>query len=563
MVCGAANALQSWFFAQLIETFQYTGQRLIDAANFWSLMFFILALAMAISYGVLGLAAGIISTHTGTYCRKDYFKNNLKMPIAYFDREGNASGSVMSRLSGDPKQVQELVGLNGAFPLISIFNIIGCVVISFYFGWKLTLVVFFAVMPVIIGASFLRMRYEVQFDEANSKVFTTSSQFATEAIGAFRTVSSLTMENAVIKKYRTLLQSQIKESTRKASYTTLVFALSDSIDLCGMALTFWYGGQLLASGEYNPIQFFVIFAAIIQGSQAAGLYLSFIPNAAIATTAANRMLELRSKAENEDRITKQVSYTGTEQGTKIEFKKVAFTYPGYSTPLFSGLDILVEPGQFVAFVGPSGCGKTSTISLLEQFYTPDSGIISLDDQDITNMDPISYRRNLALVSQEPRLFSGTIRQNLLLGIEDESTITEQAIEQACRDAEIYEFLISLPQGYDTDLGSHNTIALSGGQKQRLCLARALLRRPKLLLLDEATSSLDSISEKLVQGAIERLAEQRSMTVIAVAHRLATIQRADVIFVFGGQGAKSGKTRGTKVVEQGSHKELLAKRGVYW
>lgn len=467
----------------------------------------------------------------------------------------------MSRLSSDPKKLQELLGMNSAFPLISVFNLVGCIILAFYFGWKLTLVTFFAAMPFILMASFIRVRYEVQFETLDAKVFAGSSQFATEVIGAFRTVSSLVMEDTIINKYEGLLQEQIKKSTRKASYAMLIYAFSDSIELLGMALTFWYGGQLLASREYQPIQFYVIFAAIIQGAQAAGVYLSITPSIAQSKTAANRMLELRSKvAIHSTSQVKTLDSSETGVGAKVQFNNVNFHYPGQSIPLFSRLNITISPGQFVAFVGPSGCGKTTVISLLERFYDPASGTILLDGSDITTLDPQSYRRDLSLVAQEPRLFSGTIRQNLLLGV-DESTISEEQIIQACRDAEIHDFVISLPDGYGTELGLNTQTALSGGQKQRLCLARALLRKPKLLLLDEATSSLDSQSERLVQGAIERLAGQRSMTVIAVAHRLATIQKADVIFVFGERDVDSRK--GTKIVEYGTHRELLGRRGVYW
>ena len=560
MACGAAFALQSWFFAQLVQTFQYTGQRLIDAANFWALMFFILALATAVSYVVLGTSSGVISAHTGTFCRKDYFRSTLSMPIAYFDRDENSSGTVMSRLSGDPKQLQELLGLNSAFPMISIFNLIGCIIVSFYFGWKLSLVTFFAVLPVVLVASFMRLRYEVTYETWNAKVFESSSQFATEAVSAFRTVSSLTMENVVLEKYQALLQKQIRDSTRKATYATLVYALTDSIELLGMALAFWYGGQLLASREYQPVQFFVIYSAIIQGAQAAGQYLSISANIAQATAAANRILDLRGKSAHQGQTTSTVTSPRTGLGANIEFKNVTFSYPSNPTPIFTNLNITILPGQFVAFVGPSGCGKTTTISLLERFYAPTSGTISVDSQDISSIPAPSYRQDLALVFQEPRLFSGTIRQNLLLGILDESSVSLDLITQACRDAEIHDFIVSLPEGYDTELGQHTQTALSGGQKQRLCLARALLRRPKLLLLDEATSSLDSQSEKLVQGAIERLAGQRSMTVVAVAHRLATVQKADVIFVF---GEREGGRRGSRIVESGGHRELLTKRGVYW
>jgi ABC-type multidrug transport system fused ATPase/permease subunit len=245
-------------------------------------------------------------------------------------------------------------------------------------------------------------------------------------------------------------------------------------------------------------------------------------------------------------------------GAKIELKDVAFKYPTRDTPIYRNLSLSVQSGQFVAFVGPSGCGKTTVVSLLERFYEPISGTITFDDQDLKDIELTSYRRALSLVAQEPKLFDGTIRENLILGIDDED-VPEERIIQACKDAEIHDFVISLPEGYGTPLGINTQTSLSGGQKQRLCLARALLRNPSLLLLDEATSSLDSQSEKLVQAAIEKLVTQRSMTVIAVAHRLATIQKADIIFVFG----ESEVGRGSRILEKGTHNELLRRRGAYW
>jgi len=171
--------------------------------------------------------------------RREYFQNILRNPISFFDLEANASGSLMGRLSTDPRLIYELLGLNGVFPLISIFNMAGCIAIAFSFGWKLTLVTFFSAMPVIWIGSFVRIGFHLKFEEWNAQVFAHSSQFATEAIGAFRTVTSLTMEDSIIHKYDELLRDQIRKSTRKAIYASLVFALSDSIELCAMALTYW------------------------------------------------------------------------------------------------------------------------------------------------------------------------------------------------------------------------------------------------------------------------------------------------------------------------------------
>lgn len=495
-------------------------------------------------------------------CRTEYFQNILRKPVPFYDLKDNASGSLVSRLATDPKQIQELIGLNGVFPLISICSMVGCIAIAFSFGWKLSLVAVFAALPCVFLAAFMRVRYELQFEMLNAKVYAGSSQFAAEAIEAFRTVSALTMEDAILNRYSDLLMEQQRTAFRKALPATLVFAFSDSVELCAMALAFWYGGQLLASREYEPTAFFVVYMAIIMGGQQAGQFFSFGPNVAQATASANRILNFRPASGTDvgsgiDSEKQEASLPG-QSGAQIDFKDITFKYASQEVPLFTGLNISIESGQFIAFVGPSGCGKTSMISLLERFYDPFRGSIALNEQDITTINQASYRRSLSLVAQEPRLFEGTIRDNITIGL-DSSEYTEEELIKACSDAEIHEFIVSLPEGYSTELGIKAQAALSGGQKQRLCIARALLRKPSLLLLDEATSSLDSQSEKLVQAALDKLAERRSMTIVAVAHRLATIQKADVIFVFG--ESQSGK--GSRIVEQGTHQELLRSKGTYW
>jgi len=174
-----------------------------------------------------------------SFYRREYFRNILRKPIPFYDLNENASGSLVSRLSTDPKQIQDLLGTNGAFPLISIFNILGCIIIAFTFGWKLSLVAVFAAMPFVLLAAFMRIRFELQFEAMNAEVYSGSSQFATEAISAFRTVSALVMEDAILGRYLSLLQTQRKRACRKAWYATLIFAFSDSVELCAMALTFW------------------------------------------------------------------------------------------------------------------------------------------------------------------------------------------------------------------------------------------------------------------------------------------------------------------------------------
>ncbi|PYH97178.1 putative ABC multidrug transporter [Aspergillus ellipticus CBS 707.79] len=557
---GAGFALQSWLVARLVQVFQLTGQKLAGAANFWSLMFFVLALSMAVCYFVVGMASNSISMFVASTYRQEYFLHLLRKPVCYFDADTNSSGSLVSRLSVDPKQLQELFGPTGAFPLISVFNVTGCIAISFAFGWKLAAVTFFAAMPFLFFAAFMRIRYEIMFEAMNAEVYANSSKLIMESIKGFRTVTALTMEDNIVQRYSALLKDQREKAVRKAWLGTLVYAFSDSVELCAMALTFWYGGQLLASREYGTVTFFVVYIAIIQGGQSAGQFFSFGPNIAQAKASASRILTERATLDDvfPQSLTEKLPFDPSI-GADIEFRGVTFQYPTRPTPTFLELNLSIPSGGFVALVGASGCGKSTIISLLERFYDPTGGAILLGGRDIRSIELSSYRRALSLVAQEPRIFGGTVRDNLLLGLETPAEELTDAMIQACKDAEIHDFILSLPEGYSTELGVNAQSSLSGGQKQRLCIARALLRKPRLLLLDEATSSLDSHSERAVQGAMERLAAKRDMTIIAVAHRLATIRKADVIFVFG----ENSTGQGSDILEMGRHDDLLRRKGMYW
>lgn len=237
-------------------------------------------------------------------------------------------------------------------------------------------------------------------------------------------------------------------------------------------------------------------------------------------------------------------------GPAVDCNDITFAYPlRPALKVLRGIEVSIAPGSMVAFVGASGCGKSTMIALLQRFYDPVSGSITINNKDIRNIDRHLHRRSIALVQQEPVLYQGSIRENISLGVEI-GTPTDAELEIACRQANVWEFISSLPEGLSTPCGNQG-LSLSGGQRQRIAIARALIRSPRLLLLDEATSALDTESEKVVKEALDRAAEGR--TTVAVAHRLSTIRDADVIVVF---------ARG-KVVQAGTHEELVAKRGVYY
>ncbi|KAL0942300.1 ABC transporter [Colletotrichum truncatum] len=552
---GASTPVQAYLFAVLVSLFSYWGTFLRVIANHWCIMFVYLAAGVGVSHFLLGWATTTIGFGITRVYRKEYFRNILNKPSAFFDIEENNAGALTARLAIDPTMLQQLLGTNMAFVLISLFNVIGCIVVGLVFGWKLTLVALGTSMPIIVAAMFYRVRHETQFEEANNAVFAESAKFASESIGAIRTVSSLTMEEGICQRYNQLLNDHTKDAFRKSRFSVLLFSFSDSISLLCMAFVLWYGGRLLSDHEYTPFQYMVVYIAVVQGGMSAGQWLSFGPNIAKAKTAADRILAMRDNDEYETnpagRISDIVPYeVHYEKGVEIDFRDVWFSYPTRPTPVLKGLDLHIERGQFAAIVGPSGSGKTTIISLLERFYTLQEGQISYNGHDINTLELNKYRQNISLVAQEPSLFTGTIRDNILLGIEDESSVSDEAIHAAAKDAGIHEFVMSLPEGYNTAVGQAG-VALSGGQKQRVSIARALIRRPSLLLLDEATSSLDSETERAVQAVFD--ATKGSRTMIMVAHRLATVQNADVIFVMADG----------KVVERGDHASLIAERGVYF
>ncbi|KAK1997115.1 P-loop containing nucleoside triphosphate hydrolase protein [Colletotrichum falcatum] len=555
--CSAAGTpLMAWLFAQVFQVFTYVNVNVVRSqGQFWSLMWVVLAVGVGVGYFFQGAIAVHMQHNISAIYKKEYFESILYQKTAFFDDEENSHGTLVARVAGDPKQLEELLGLNMAFLLMAVFNILGALSIAFAFGWKLALVATFVTMPVGLFAGYWKFKYELEFEKMNAAVFAESSRFAAEAIGAFRTVSSLTMESVIHSRYDGLLRSHVLEAYKKARWTSVLFGLADSVNLACQGLIFWYGGRRLASREYNLVNFFVCFMAVVQGAEAAGQGLSYGPNAAQASAAANRIISLRdpnrkgnNNDDNNSNATEQ-QIPDTEGGIKIELKNAYFRYPSRDIPVFMGIDLTIEKGQFAALVGPSGCGKTSVISLLERFYHLDKGDILCNGRSIYSLDAHEYRKNMSLVTQEPCMFQGTIRENICLGV-DADTTSDERLHQVCRDASIHDFIVSLPEGYNTDIGSKG-FSLSGGQKQRISIARALIRDPKILLLDEATSSLDSESEKLVQAAFERASKGRTM--ICVAHRLATVQNADIIFVFGE----------AKVIEKGTHQELLKMRGVYW
>ncbi|OAL44084.1 putative ABC transporter [Pyrenochaeta sp. DS3sAY3a] len=548
IIGGGTYPAQAIIFSRLVRVFTLQGSEAKDEANFWALMFFVLAIANLFAYFAIGLACnGIGQTLTHRY-RKEMIQRIVHFDQDFFDRAENSSGALTSKLSSVPTSLQELMSGNLGLMFNILVNIIASSALGIAFGWKLGLTLVFGGLTVIVAAGYYRIRLDQKLEAATEDQFASSAGLATEAVTSIRTVSMLTLETAILREYSDTLQSIVSKAIRNLVVTLIPYSLSQSADFLVMALGFWYGSQLIAKGEYDVTQFFVIFIAIVFGGQGVAQFFMYSTSITKASGAANYILWLRTVKPNicESDETKG---RGPSGDGVIAMEDVEFRYKQRNASrVLRGISMKIQPGSFAAFVGPSGCGKSTIVSLLLRFYDPISGQVTLNDEDISRLSPELYRRYMSLVQQEPPLYLGSVRENIAIGLEKEPT--EDQVQEACRQANAWEFVSSLPEGLNTPCGSKG-LQFSGGQRQRIAIARALIRQPRLLLLDEATSALDTQSERIVQKALDEAATTR--TTIAVAHRLSTIRHADIIFVM-----EDGK-----IAEMGTHEELQNMRGRYF
>jgi ATP-binding cassette subfamily B (MDR/TAP) protein 1 len=551
LIAGGTFPGQALLYSRLLGVFLLPPDEAKSHANFYALMFFVLALGNLVAYAVIGWICNVIGQVTTHRYRLEMFNIILRQDMDFFDLPENSSGALTSRCSTLPTQLQELISANLLLIFIVLVNIVSSSVLALAYGWKLGLVVIFGGLPPLLGAGYLRIRLETRMDAFSSERFSSSAALASEAVIAIRTVASLTMESLVLEQYNAMLDGIVLTTIKSTLWIMILFALSQSMDFLVMALGFWYGSTLLASGEYTTSQFYIIFIGVLFAGQAAGQFFGYSTSITNATGAANYILWLRTlQPTMQDRPSNSnIGPSSNEKSGAIQATDLSFSYKQRaSARVLRNLNLSIPSGGYIALVGASGCGKSTIIALLERFYDPNTGTLTLDATDIKSFSPRLYRHNIALVQQEPTLYQGSVRDNIAIGLPIPAT--ESQLTSALRAANAYDFVSSLPSGLDTPCGQRG-LQFSGGQRQRLSLARALIRQPRLLLLDEATSALDTESERVVQGALEQAKEGR--TTVAVAHRLSTIRGADAIYVFG-QG---------RVLEWGTHAELLGRRGVYW
>ncbi|KAL6231638.1 hypothetical protein BDW75DRAFT_247782 [Aspergillus navahoensis] len=569
IAAGSVFPVQAVVFGRAILIFQYplpeSSSKLFHEGTFWGTIYIVLAVSVLICYAGLGFFFTVAATKITAFYRSRYFSAMLSQDVSFFETDNQSAGVMTGRLTSDPQHLEDFISICLGYILLVVVNVLGSCLLSIAVGWKLALVAIFGCLPPLFLTG----------QERTSKLYLESARFATEAISAIRTVSSLTLEEKVIRTYEERLSRTSPAFIRVTLASAVLLGLCESLYLATLALIFWFGVKLLSRAEYSVQTFFMVFVAVIFGGQAAGFLFGYTVNTTKAHDAANKIVQLlRSRPPINASFAAQrnaPSLSGKDTNTAIEFKNVHFSYPSRpSVPVLQGLSFKIRRGERIGIVGASGCGKTTVISLLERFYDVCSGEILISGAPLRCIDVHSHRSRIGLVTQSTTLYQGSIRDNILLGVvppletanadvannpnqasELESELELKMIE-ACKASNIHSFITSLPDGYNTPSGTRG-LSLSGGQRQRLAIARALIRDPEILLFDEATSALDSENERVVQEAIEDASRGPGRTTVVVAHRLSTVRGCDRILVL-----SDGR-----VLEEGGHGELLAKRGVYY
>ncbi|GAC95710.1 multidrug resistance protein 1, 2, 3 [Pseudozyma hubeiensis SY62] len=556
---GGSFPIAGWLTGNAVNSLSIEGDnaRLKSETNRWALWFLTLALADLVIVLVGSFFLETASEHVMRKLKKEGLSSLIRQEIGFFDAEEHASGAMSAAVSSHPANVAAATGLVLAQVVIGIVNLIGSVILGLVLSWK-TSVVCLAPIFVLFFSGWLNIAMLEKYEAVAQKPADRAASYVSENVDAIKTVAALGREAETMRIFDERARADPKR-TRYLVFGAGGFAASQAMVLLLSALVFYWGGTLLSRQEVSITALYASFEAVIIAAFSAGRLFTFVPDYGRATNSfktisgwINRkpLVADQSGLPELDKAAKAKVLDGSYASGDITLTSIELRYPQRPNhPALKELSITIPAGKSVAFCGTSGSGKSSILALLQRFYDPCQGNIEFGGVDVRQVPIHLLRQQMAYVSQDPILYEGTIRWNLSLGSNDPDSVTQEQLERACEDAYILDFVRGLPNGFDTEIGFKGS-QLSGGQKQRLCIARALLRDPKILLLDEATSALDAESEIQVQRALDRAALNR--TTVTIAHRLSSLRKCDWIFV-----VEDGNIR-----ESGTHADLIARGGRY-
>ncbi|ELP88188.1 bile salt export pump, putative [Entamoeba invadens IP1] len=510
-------------------------------------------------FGLGNMAAGflqsfcffVLSQRQSIKIRILYFTALMRQDMGWYDHQ--ESGELTSKIASDVQEIED--GMSQKFGMIfqTLAAFISGYALGFAKSWDLTLVLLCSA-PFMMGAMFFLGVTATIMTSKGSGATGKAGAIAEETIGNMRTVHSLSQEKSFCAAYDANINKAGRFHVIRGLAVGIGFGAMMFVMMCSLALGSWYGSLVIQGkgGSHNgsPGTVMVVFMAVLMATQSLAMIAIPLNVLSTARGAAFRIYNTIDRIPDIDATT-NVGLKPEVCNGNITLEDVQFRYPTRPTKqILGGLDLSIPNGNTIALVGASGCGKSTTIQLVQRLYDPVGGSVKLDGNDLRSLNLKWLRNQIGLVGQEPVLFACTIKQNILLGAKDDETPTEDDVIECAKMANAHDFIMHLPDKYDTLVGEKGA-SLSGGQKQRIAIARALIRRPKILLLDEATSALDTQSEKIVQQALEKASEGR--TTIVVAHRLTTVKNASRICVFH-QG---------EIIESGTHQELMDLKGTYY
>ena len=535
---SGANLIFPWIVQHLLDSvFVHHDQALLNQIALLLLVAF--SLSMFFSFGQNYLLS-YTSERLVADLRTRVFAHLQTLSLDFFNN--HRVGETMSRVTTDVTRVQSGLTTNILSLVQQLVMLIGSILIIALLDWRLTLLIVALVPLVVLSAIGFGGRFR-GYSKAIQEELGTVSSILEETLSSVRVVKSFAREPYEIERFNRSVEKTFRMSMNLTRLRAIFSPLMGFFSFAAVVLVIWFGGTEVLAGHLSPGQLisFVIYMVMI-ASPVAQLS-NFYTQLQESLGAAERIFDLLDTAPERPDSPDAIALPSL--AGQVVFEHVSFHYTP-EIPVLHGLSLTLPAGKTVALVGPSGAGKTTVTSLLPRLYEPTEGHIFVDGYDLHDVQVRSLREQIALVPQEPTLFNGTIRENIAYGRLD---ATQEEVEAAARAANAVEFIAHLPQGYATIVGERG-VKLSAGQRQRIAIARAVLRDPRILILDEATASLDNESEALVQDALRRLMRQR--TSLVIAHRLTTIEEADLIYVLD-QGS---------IVEQGEHSELLARNGLY-